>query len=93
MWLFDRQVPTMLVAWTEEMEQKDEQGRPLMGARLQPYQGPFKYERMVDFLRLLAAVIADKRDGCVCRTSICTCASPFPVTADFAHTVIDLPPG
>ena len=56
----------MLVAWTEEMEgQKDEMGRPLVGARLQPYQGPLKYDRMSDFLRLLHTMAADKRAGCV----------------------------
>ena len=60
----------MMVAWTEESESKDEQGRPMVGARLQSYQGPLKYERMLDFLRLLSTMVADKRAGCAASTRI-----------------------
>lgn len=48
----------MSVAWVAETEQKDEQGRPLMGARLQQYTGPLKYGRMAEFLRFMTGLIA-----------------------------------
>ncbi len=65
-----RQVPRMMVAWTEESESKDEQGQPMVRARLQSYQGPLRYERMLDFLRLLNTMVADKRAGCAASTRI-----------------------
>lgn len=58
------------MAWTEESESKDEQLQPMVRARLQSYQGPLKYERMLDFLRLLNTMVADKRVGCAASTRI-----------------------
>jgi hypothetical protein len=52
------QVPYMIVAWVAEMPDKDPQGRPMMGARLQDYKGALKYEPMAEFLRMVAAIIA-----------------------------------
>lgn len=52
------QVPYMIVAWVAEMPDKDPQGRPMMGARLQDYKGALKYEPMAEFLRMVAAIIS-----------------------------------
>lgn len=53
----------MVVAWVSETEEKDPEGRPMMGARLQPYSGPFRYGRMSEFLRFMAGMIAASEDG------------------------------
>ena len=52
------QVPYMIVAWVAEMPDKDPQGRPMMGARLQDYKGALKYQPMAEWLRMVAAIIA-----------------------------------
>lgn len=51
-------VPKLQLAWTEESEKKDEAGQPLVTARLQPYQGPLKYDRMAEFVRMMSSMIS-----------------------------------
>lgn len=46
-----------------EMPEKDPQGRPMMGARLQQFTGPLKYGPMAEFLRIITAVIAGAQGG------------------------------
>ena len=53
----------MIVAWVAEMPEKDPKGRPMMGARLQDYKGPLKYEPMAEFLRMVSAIIAGASSG------------------------------
>lgn len=55
------QVPHLSVAWVAEMPEKDPQGRPMLGARLQQYTGPLKYAPMAEFLRVITSVIAGAR--------------------------------
>lgn len=63
------QVPKLVLAWTEESEEKDGSGQPLVRARLQPYQGPLKYDRMAEFVRMMSSMIS---------ASAAEWESPFP---------------
>lgn len=54
----DMQVPKLVLAWTEESQEKDGSGQPLVSARLQPYQGPLKYDRMAEYVRMMSSMIS-----------------------------------
>lgn len=56
-------VPKLLLVWTEKSGEKDENGKALITARLQAYNGPLKYNQMSEFIRMMSTMIESSTGG------------------------------